>query len=503
MNELLIKIKNIKGISAGELELPIENGIIGIVGSNGAGKSTIFSCLSQLISKRNLFLMRPEDMEEGSEVQFSYNGKSMTWRYSNNTWSHSQPNQTIRFNGIYEGSLFYGFRFSDSKKVEELIDSTDNFLKSKLRDADTYIVEHLGKILHQNPNYYSNLSRIQNRHTAKEMGLRGLPYFVRNKGYLISQYRMSSGECMLISLLHFIYNSIVMRSLPENEPILMLIDEIELALHPVAVYNLMGFLEEITKKYGNLTIILSSHSAEVIRKISPNKLFFIERVNDAANNFNVTSPCYPSYAIRDVYKHDGYDYLLLVEDSLAKIFVDSAISQLDLNKSCLINTVPVGGWKNVLELHKNLLNTNTLGLGTTIISILDGDVQVLVNKDYKNFKKLFLPIPSIEKYLLRVLVDEIDVNVKKKLNDKLFQVTSLDDIVKQYNISEDAKKNNSDINYKGDKDGKILYRAILENLKNRSITEDVFIIDFYKVVQASINTTTFQDNLSEIISDDM
>jgi ABC-type multidrug transport system ATPase subunit len=40
-------IHNVKGIEHGIIELPIENGLYGIVGNNGSGKSTIMSCLSQ------------------------------------------------------------------------------------------------------------------------------------------------------------------------------------------------------------------------------------------------------------------------------------------------------------------------------------------------------------------------------------------------------------------------------------------------------------------------
>lgn len=87
---------------------------------------------------------------------------------------------------------------------------------------------------------------------------------------------MSSGECLLVSLLHFIYNALIRRSLPVNEPVLMLIDEIELALHPVAVSRLIDLLNNIIKEHDNLTVVLTSHSPEVIRKISPNNLFMME-----------------------------------------------------------------------------------------------------------------------------------------------------------------------------------------------------------------------------------
>lgn len=142
---------------------------------------------------------------------------------------------------------------------------------------------------------------------------------------------MSSGECLLISLLHFIYNSIIRKSLPSDSPIIMIIDEIELALHPVAITKLLDLLKELVREYDNLTVFITSHSPEVIRKIAPNNIYKIERVDSDSNNFEIVNPCYPSYAIRDVYEHDGFDYLLLVEDELAKRFVKQSIIDLSLN----------------------------------------------------------------------------------------------------------------------------------------------------------------------------
>ena len=57
-------------------------------------------------------------------------------------------------------------------------------------------------------------------------------------------------------------------------------------------------------------------------------------------------------------------------------------------------------------------------------------------KKFDSLKKLFLPIPSIEKYLHKILLKENnnDVNVKliKELNDKFFRVKSLQQIISEY-----------------------------------------------------------------------
>lgn len=65
---------------------------------------------------------------------------------------------------------------------------------------------------------------------------------------------MSSGECLLISLMHFLYNSIVRRSLSAEKKIIVLIDELELALHPVAVVRLIEFLKELVLEHDNVNV---------------------------------------------------------------------------------------------------------------------------------------------------------------------------------------------------------------------------------------------------------
>src|SRR5690606_17582815 len=101
---------------------------------------------------------------------------------------------------------------------------------------------------------------------------------------------MSSGECLLISLLHFVYNAIVRKSLPVKEKVLVLIDEIELALHPIAVTRLLDLLNELGRNHPNLVVLLTSHSPEVIRKIKPANLF---KVNNANGDLSIESNCYP------------------------------------------------------------------------------------------------------------------------------------------------------------------------------------------------------------------
>ncbi|MFD1257395.1 AAA family ATPase [Mucilaginibacter terrae] len=359
-----------------------------------------YLALAQLISRYHLSILKKEDYDSSSSIEFEYNGKIDKWTEKDGWWSSNIFPNSISFNGLYEESLFYGTRFNDSRAIDNLL-ATGKIQQKDIVDSDLYIKEKLSYILHGDYSHYTNLKRIRNKYITEKLGLSNSPYFNSVKATLISQYRMSSGECLLISLLHFVYNSIVRKSLPPNKKILVLIDEIELALHPIAVSRLLDLLKELIKDSANLVVILTTHSPEVIRKIKPSNLY---KVTNNSGQLIIESNCYPSYLIRDVYSHDGFDYLLLVEDILTRTVVEKILNQEHLKNSKLIHIVPVGGWTNVLNLHRELLMWNVLGLGKQIVSILDGDIVDLVNEEYKDLRKLFLPIKSVEKYLYDVII---------------------------------------------------------------------------------------------------
>lgn len=499
MQSLHMVIHNIKNIKHAVIEVPIKNGLFAIVGNNGSGKSTIISCLAQVISRHNLGLLRKEDFSNDSYVEFIYSGNKDHWYCQNGFWKADSYPNTLRYNGTYEGSLFYGMRFKDSKNVDQLMENGE-IKNDDIVDADEYIVKKLGYILHNDECYYSGLKRIRNKYIAERLALKNTPYFRDVNGNTISQYRMSSGECLLISLLHFIYNSIIRRSLPTDKTILMLIDEIELALHPIAISNLIDFLKELTVEYENLTVIITSHAPEVIRRIEPNNIFKIECVDDSRNSIIITNPCYPSYAIRDVYTHDGFDYLLLVEDKLAKLLVQNAIKNLGLTNSRLINIIPVGGYRNVLDLQYELLSKNVLGVGKNVFSILDGDVKSEIKNKYKTLKKFFLPIQSIEKFLRKHIIIDKEYSIKKEINDTFFTVRSLDDIINGYKEEQKQLKETLGDSFKDDADGKKFYESVLSEIKKNNYSEEDFINKIYELIKTKFDLSSFNENLKKALT---
>lgn len=482
MADLILTIENIKNIAYAKIKIPIEKGIYCFCGTNGSGKSTIISCLGKLIVEYSLDSFKYSD-NPNQKITYEYQdsiNEIVKVNYEEYSLSVKKGKQ-IKFKGVYEGSIFYGTRFHDSHQV-------DNFLKNlkdkDISEASDFVKEKLSYILHGEESLYKNLKKITNRTIAKKYQLKNVPYFYKYNNKLISQYKMSSGECLLLSLLDFINNTINKNTKnDENKIKLIIIDEIEVALHPSAIERLYNYLTDISEKQ-NVVVILSSHSPELIHRIKPNNLFMLELKQD--RTLKITNPCYPAYAVRTVYKNDGFDYVILVEDNLAKILIRTILKKEKLNTSCLINILPVGGWENVLKMHSTMINENILGNETKIISILDGDIKKEAQKQYKNLTKLFIPIPCIEKYLSDLVNNPCKANIKKEIQDNFFQGKSIDELYKT-------------VQPENNKNGKYFYKILIKNLKTRKITEDLFISEITKIILDYEDFSNFIAELEKLL----
>lgn len=480
MAQVDIELNKIKNIAHLKESFPLDKGLYALVGENGCGKSTIMLALSLIVKTSSSHMLKPYDISSDSNIKieigdradlwFNKKGKLTTGKFGTarkikNGKSHSALIASTHMDGFYEGSIFYGCRFDDYNIIDQFMSAPD--MSTILVDADDFVKETLGFILHNDRNYYPNLKKIKSRPTAIEKGFKNMPYFNEVNGHIISQYRMSSGESMLISLIDFI-NNLVIKQARRSHDILFLIDEVELALHPAAIDRLILFLKGLTEtSIHNLIIYFSTHSSELIQRISPKNIFYIE---NNCGTIDIINPCYPNYAVRNLYIPNGFDFLLLVEDELAKCLVNKVMRDYNLSKSKLCCVLPSGGWAQMLKLHHDMITYNTLGVGKHIVSIFDGDAQAEVakHKEYNSLPKGFLPIPSIEKYLYKKCISEYDSVFIKQINDKYFSIRSLKDIIDDYNNDSRTKTGK-------DKDGKAFYKVITSNLEKAGITESSFI----------------------------
>lgn len=459
--KLKMTIHKIKCVEDLIIELPLEKGLYAITGQNGSGKSTIVACASSVFY--NLYMNEHfGKTAPDSSITFELGGATCVWKKDYKNYWHKYTNGKMSIKGFFEGSLIFGNRFKDTsfEKIKKL-----NWLDSStLTPASDFIRENLGLILQGDKGFYEKVFEIKDS-TMFEGSL----FFYEKNGKRISQFHMSTGENLLISIL----NSLDIRNKDRdnlNKPCIFLLDEIELALHPSSLKRLVTFLDNISKQY-NYAIYFSTHSIELISGIKPDNIFYVERYND--NTINVKNPCYPAYATKFLYDHSGYDNVILVEDDLARSIVNRILRKEKLMNSRLVHVLPCGGYTNVISLADDVVKNNLLGKKASIIIVLDKDVEQAA-KEYlqknniaNNIPLNFLPIDSLEKYLLRNLFVTVDHALYTELNDYVFQQRSLEDMITEYR-NEKQKWENTHIGKSYDNDGKKFYSLLDTELRNRN-----------------------------------
>jgi len=431
---LELEIENVRNISKISISLPFSKGLYAVTGVNGIGKSTIFSALAKIVYRGALRKYFRNDGNESSKITYRLNGTENIWERRIN-WQRANPREDEIFvNGMFEGSIIFGNRFVDAEKSK--LTAAYKISDSKTCDADLFIKENLGLILRNNKEYYSTLKKVKSKAIAEELGFSGIPYLINRGGTRVHQFKMSSGEFLLIGLLHYINNRInytLQRGIADLS--IILLDEIELALHPSAQDRLAIFLNKISAEK-NFCIYFSTHSIHILNNIRPDKIFHLD--TGASGNVEVINPCYPAYATRCMYFPDGFDFILLVEDDLAKYIIEKVIRDNQLYSGRLIMILPCGGWEKTLELQAELTNSRLAGAGCKVISILDGDIQDEFNSRYPSgtifasLTKNFLPIQSLEKYLKKSLITAPNDKLARQLGDSLYRVRSLNDILEDY-----------------------------------------------------------------------
>ncbi len=465
--KLNIDITNIKSITSLKLELPINKGLYAITGENATGKSTLTMCAALLFYRFdvNQYFGR---LTNDSKINFELSEQQQSITFNDGSVNKSG---NINIKGFYEGSLIFGNRFRNTTYTA--LGKLDRIIDDDIEPADNFIRENLGLILRNDKHYYKDLFKLKTG-LQNKYKLGGTPFFYMRNGRRINQAHMSTGENLMLSILHSLKLRIDDRG-DINIPCVIFLDEIELALHSSSLRRLVKLLSEIAAQF-NFAIYFSTHSIELIRDIKPERIFYVQKYIN--NSIDVLNPCYPAFATKNLYDGNmGYDTVILVEDDLARSIILNLLKNHNLLNNKLVSVLPCGGWQNVLRMSQDILQSNLLGDKSKIVVILDGDVQNSVpafleaNNISRSIVLNFLPISSLEKYLKNNLYDNVNQQLSQELDNYVFHKVGLRTILQTY-------KNNGPYR-KDDANGKELFddleHELISNGKNRDDLIEIII----------------------------
>ena len=372
-----ITIEKLKQIDQLEFEVP-GPGVYVLSGANGSGKSCLLACLLRLgwnnafpLSFKSSKISKQLDEYSGASVRYEINGASVAYVYSGERWVPVPKSQSKLLRQFGYGAVIYAAANAD--RIEP---RAEDFTPQRVKDAPQPIRDAASKILGDNK--FKDLKTINLKRGVGSSayllpdGLKSTP---KRHAYY-SEKNFSLGEICVLKLLRQLENC------PHGS--LVLIDELELALHPRAQVKLFEHLQAVSQAK-NLTTIFSTHSASLIKSCERRHFFFIDRV---AGKTTVIAECYPTYALGQIALSEerSPDVVLYVEDDQAKMIIDSLVSilvtkHLSGKSRPTVVVAPIGTFGAVIAFLSR--SHSLLPDSIKLFALLDKDVEVESLKDLK------------------------------------------------------------------------------------------------------------------------
>jgi len=369
-----IVVSNLKSVNSLEFTIPV-GGVHVLTGINGSGKTTLLTCLQRITdrfafqrhfrtSSSNQF-----DNYQSSQITYSNATDSVVYIYRNTRWSpNPRKNSSLLQNLGFTNTIFI------SSTGERFYVQNEELNTRGILTASQFFKDSMNEIFETNK--YTDLRR-------KKLDGKGRGEGRWNYGFLMplasvggqnryfTEKNFSLGEILILNAL-FQLERVANNSL-------VLIDEVELALHPRVQVKFLRFLEKIASQKA-LTIIISTHSSSLIK--STEKLIYLER-DRTTGNVKIEHDCYPAIALQNVAVTEEVqpDFVFFVEDVFGRYILEEILlyyfSNIYNGRKPIYKIMPVGGWFQTIRFTVD--STNYLIQGNSqAIALLDNDVYPIL-----------------------------------------------------------------------------------------------------------------------------
>lgn len=345
-----LHIENLRGVRSLDFEVPAYAGAFLLTGANGAGKSTVLSCLAQLGDPEalNKFFtpdIRFVDSTAGevfaeSLVRYEAGNYHVTFHFRNGAWEPQNPDPMEK---TFQEFEFSNVVFTGARRKHYPADGELFSIKDIKRVPDE--VSNGAAAIFDDERFY-HLHTITSKTDGREYFL--VHRFQGGQDFYFSDNNFSAGERAVLQLL------MLLKRLPRHA--LILIDEAEMALHPKAQKRLLEYLERAALEQDH-TILVSTQSASLIRISDPRKILFLE--NDESGSMVCRRNVYPAAILGEmaIVEEILPEIMLLVEDQEASMLLEAIVEKLRNNMDIQFpytKILPVGGYMQVVILMDNL-----------------------------------------------------------------------------------------------------------------------------------------------------
>ncbi|MGJ0502592.1 MAG: AAA family ATPase [Methylocystis sp.] len=362
----IIEICNLRNIVKLRFEIP-DRGVWLLTAGNGGGKTSLLACLRR-IGHSNAFpvhfpssLQSPRlDDHSSGTVTYEIHGESVEYAYRGERWTPRPRSNSHLFGRLGYSSVMY-----IGATAERITPRPEDFDTRNVRAASPVIIDAANLIFETDK--FSMLRTINlTRGAGNEafvLSLGGNPQTYH------SEKHFSLGELCVLKLLRLLKDA--------NNNSMIIVDELEMALHPRAQVKVLRYLEDQARAK-SLTVIFSTHSVTLLKSIDRRRIIYLEKQDDG--EIKPIVGCFPTYAIGNIASDEETlpDIMLYVEDVFARDaltaffekFADEHFSDPTARPTTKI--VPVGPFSAVVAFLER--NRSVLPDQVTQKAVLDNDV---------------------------------------------------------------------------------------------------------------------------------
>ena len=362
-----ITLKNIRGIKELVFPFPTRRGVYVLTGTNGCGKTSLMVALNRLGTPwaYSAFPVASHggwiDLFSNASITYSTPNDEVTYKHSQIRWAPSPKSKS----SILTQFPFGRTLFVTASSSRFFSQQTQIAQRARLRTANQVTKDAMNYILEttrfSDLQYYVNPIKGPKKKYYRSDKL----YILRKGNEIYSESNFSFGERLLLNTLDALENI--------QPHTLLLIDEVELALHPRAQVLLYDYLEQQARDK-DLAVIISTHSSTLIRHAK--NRYFLEKTTQ--DKVVVYDRCFPAYILKQVASVEDrqYDFHFFVEDDMAEKYLRAVLRRYlvaNSNTTHIYAVEPIGGYENVVKFVQKI---NTLGIPLKKAqAVLDADVQ--------------------------------------------------------------------------------------------------------------------------------
>ncbi|RIA55901.1 ATP-dependent nuclease [Dichotomicrobium thermohalophilum] len=439
--------------------------VTALIGPNGGGKTTILGaagCAYKSVSPRRFFAksgIYDESMQDW-EIQYDIidreiNPKGVfgrTANFRNLRWNRDAPDRPVLIFGVSRT-----VPANEKSELAKCARGSFSVPKERVLDFPGEVSSQVSRILGKD---VSSFQRLLIDDDGKVVLLTGKT----EDGHQYSEFHFGAGESSIMRMIAEI------ESAEDNS--LILIEEIENGLHPVATQRMVEYLIDVAERKKTQTIF-TTHSDDALRSL-PDKAIWVAQNNRAfQGKLEVGS-------LRAITGQVEARLVIFVEDNFAKIWVESMLRELENFDMGEVETHAMEG--DGMAVSINHYHNKNPSVRMPSICFVDGDSQYGEDPENHVYK---LPGEMPESYVFDEVMSMENV-IGGKLSVALLQ--GYEDHDKVMRLCRDIRRDN--------RDAHLLYAQLGEKL---GFVPEVTVAHAFCSIWAQSNVDTVRTILEPVV----